>query len=197
MTKKSSKNHRESWANFLCDYVPLAVFFIFYKLVPSSNPLITATIALMITTLIALVVSYILTKKIAKVALFSGLVLAVFGAATIILQNDVFIKMKPTVINLLFAAILFYCYFAKKLWLANLLGAKVQMAKQAWLSLSLRWGGFFVFLACVNEVIWRNFPTVFWVQFKVFGMMPISLIFTFSQVPFMMREMKKFEEKKK
>ena len=197
MTKKSSKNHRESWANFLCDYVPLAVFFIFYKLVPSSNPLITATIALMITTLIALVVSYILTKKIAKVALFSGLVLAVFGAATIILQNDVFIKMKPTVINLLFAAILFYCYFAKKLWLANLLGAKVQMAKQAWLSLSLRWGGFFVFLACVNEVIWRNFPTDFWVQFKVFGMMPISLIFTISQVPFMMREMKKFEEKKK
>lgn len=197
MTKKSSKNHRESWANFLCDYVPLAVFFIFYKLVPSSNPLITATIALMITTLIALVVSYILTKKIAKVALFSGLVLAVFGAATIILQNDVFIKMKPTVINLLFAAILFYCYFAKKLWLANLLGAKVQMAKQAWLSLSLRWGGFFVFLACVNEVIWRNFPTDFWVQFKVFGMMPISLIFTISQVPFMMREMKKFEENKK
>ncbi len=197
MTKKSSKNHRESWANFLCDYVPLAVFFIFYKLVPSSNPLITATIALMITTLIALVVSYILTKKIAKVALFSGLVLAVFGAATIILQNDVFIKMKPTVINLLFAAILFYCYFAKKLWLANLLGAKVQMAKQAWLSLSLRWGGFFVFLACVNEVIWRNFSTDFWVQFKVFGMMPISLIFTISQVPFMMREMKKFEEKKK
>lgn len=197
MTKKSSKNHRESWANFLCDYVPLAVFFIFYKLVPSSNPLITATIALMITTLIALVASYILTKKIAKVALFSGLVLAVFGAATIILQNDVFIKMKPTVINLLFAAILFYCYFAKKLWLANLLGAKVQMAKQAWLSLSLRWGGFFVFLACVNEVIWRNFSTDFWVQFKVFGMMPISLIFTISQVPFMMREMKKFEEKKK
>ena len=197
MTKKSSKNHRESWANFLCDYFPLAVFFIFYKLVPSSNPLITATIALMITTLIALVVSYILTKKIAKVALFSGLVLAVFGAATIILQNDVFIKMKPTVINLLFAAILFYCYFAKKLWLANLLGAKVQMAKQAWLSLSLRWGGFFVFLACVNEVIWRNFSTDFWVQFKVFGMMPISLIFTISQVPFMMREMKKFEEKKK
>ncbi len=197
MTKKSSKNHRESWANFLCDYVPLAVFFIFYKLVPSANPLIAATIALMIATIIALVVAYILTKKIAKVALFSGLVLAVFGAATIILQNDIFIKMKPTVINLIFAAILFYCYFTKKLWLANLIGAKVQMAKQAWLSLSLRWGGFFVFLACLNEVIWRNFSTDFWVQFKVFGMMPISLIFTISQVPFMMKEMKKFEEKKR
>lgn len=193
MKKTSAKNPRESWSNFLCDYCPLAVFFIFYKFVESPNPLMTATIALMIATLIALLIAYILTKKIAKVALFSGLVLAVFGTATIILQNDVFIKMKPTVINLIFAAILFYCYFAKKSWLANLLGAQISMSNNAWLTLSLRWGCFFVFLAFVNEIIWRNFPTDFWVQFKVFGMMPISFIFTISQVPFMMKEIKKFE----
>jgi len=196
MTKNSKKTSHESFASAFCDYVPLAVFFIFYKLVPSANPLISATIALMVATLIALIVAYVLTKKIAKVALFSGLVLAVFGAATVILHNDIFIKMKPTVINLIFAAILFYCYFAKKLWLAKLLGEKVQMANEAWMTLSVRWGGFFIFLAGLNEVIWRNFPTDFWVQFKVFGMMPISFIFTISQVPFMMAEMKKFEEGK-
>ena len=187
------KSSSESWVNFFCDYFPLTIFFIFYKFVESANPLITATIALMVATVIALLAAYILTKKIAKMALFSGLILGVFGAATIILQNDVFIKMKPTVINLLFAAILFYCYFAKKAWLANLLGAKVPMSEKSWLILSGRWGCFFIFLACLNEIIWRNFSTDFWVQFKVFGMMPISLIFTISQLPFMLREMKKFE----
>lgn len=195
MTKKTTKNSRESWANFLCDYFPLAVFFIYYKWVESPNPLVTATIALMISTLIALVVAYILTRKIAKVALFSGLVLAVFGMATVLLQDEVFIKIKPTIVNLIFAAILFYCYFSKKPWIANLLGSKIQMSKAAWLTLSLRWGVLFLFLAILNEVIWRNFSTDFWVQFKVFGMMPISLIFTMSQIPFMMREIKKFEEK--
>lgn len=194
MTKKPVKKSHESWANFLCDYFPLAVFFIFYKWVASPNPLVTATIALMIATLVTLVIAYILTKKIAKVALFSGLVLTVFGLATVILHNEVFIKMKPTVVNLIFAAILFYCYFAKKPWLSNLLGSKIQMSQKAWLILSLRWGGLFLILAILNEVIWRNFPTDFWVQFKVFGMMPVSLIFTISQVPFMMREIKKFEE---
>ncbi|NBV06357.1 MAG: septation protein A [Proteobacteria bacterium] len=193
MTKKTVKNSRESWASFFCDYFPLVVFFIFYKFSAGSNQLITATIALMIATLIALVISYILTKKIAKMALFSGLILGIFGTATIILRDEIFIKMKPTVINLLFAAILFYCYFAKKLWLSNLLGSKVQISNKAWLTLSWRWGCFFVLLACVNEVIWRNFSTDFWVQFKVFGMMPISLIFTISQIPFMINEIKKFE----
>lgn len=195
MTTKSVKNSHESWVSPFCDYFPLAVFFIFYKMVESPNPLIAATIALMVATLIALIVSYIFTRKIAKVALFSGLVLAVFGAATVILQNDVFIKMKPTVINLIFAAILFYCYFSKKLWLANLLGSKINIAPSAWLTLSLRWAIFFVFLASLNEVIWRNFSTDFWVQFKVFGMMPLSLIFTISQLPFLMREIKKLEDK--
>ncbi len=195
MKKNSSKSPRESWANFLCDYCPLAVFFIAYKFVESPNPLITATISLMVATVIALLIAYILTKKIAKMALFSGVILGLFGTATIVLQDEIFIKMKPTVINLLFAAILFYCYFSKKLWLQKLLGSQVQMSDQAWMILSLRWACFFVFLAGVNEVIWRNFPTDFWVQFKVFGMMPLSLIFTISQLPFMMREINAFAKK--
>ncbi len=190
MTKKS----HESFANILCDYVPLVIFFIFYKFIPSSNPLITATIALVISSLVAILASYLLTKKVAKVALFSAIILTFFGSATIFLHDDIFIKMKPTVVNLTFSIILFYCYFAKKLWLSNLLGSKIQISEKSWLQLSLRFAVFFTFLAILNEIIWRSSSTDFWVQFKVFGMMPISIIFMLSQMPFLMREMEKFEK---
>ncbi len=190
----TTKSH-ESLANILCDYVPLVIFFIFYKFIPSSNPLITATIALVISSLIAILASYLLTKKVAKVALFSAIILTFFGSATIFLHDDIFIKMKPTVVNLTFSMILFYCYFAKKLWLSNLLGSKIQISEKSWLQLSLRFAIFFTLLAILNEIIWRSFSTDFWVQFKVFGMMPISIIFMLSQMPFLMREMEKFEKK--
>ncbi len=189
-----TKTPRQSWLDFVCDYLPLVIFFIFYKFVPGENPLITATIALMIATVIALLISYVVTRKIAKVALFSGVILGLFGTATIVLQNEIFIKIKPTVINLLFAVILLYCYFSKKLWMRNLLGSKIKISDGAWLILSVRWGCFFAFLAGLNEIIWRNYSTDFWVQFKVFGMMPIALLFTISQVPFITREIAKEEK---
>jgi intracellular septation protein len=184
------KKSHESLAKFLYDYLPLIVFFAVYKLARTANPLITATIAMVVVTIFALLISYILTRKIPLIALFSGIVLTFFGSLTIFLHNDIFIKMKPTIINLLFAAILFYGYFLKKPFLAFLLGDKIKMNDRAWLTLSMRWAIFFICLAALNEFIWRNFSTDFWVQFKVFGMMPISLIFTFSQLPFMVKEMK-------
>ena len=176
---------------FLYDYLPLIVFFACYKLAKTQDPLVTATIYMIVTTFVALAISYIFTRKIPTVALVSGAVLGVFGGLTIILKDDIFIKMKPTIINLLFAAILFYGYFTKKPFLSYLLGEQIKMNSRAWLTLSLRWAWFFIFLSVLNEVIWRNSSTDSWVQFKVFGMMPISLIFTLSQVPFMLREMKK------
>ena len=150
---------------------------------------------MVITTFFALILGYILTKKIAKVALFSGLILAIFGGLTIALKDEIFIKIKPTIINLIFATILFYGYFTKKPFLSQLLGDQIKMRPAAWLTLSFRWGCLFLFLAILNEVIWRSFSTDFWVQFKVFGMTPISMIFTISQVPFMMAEMKKESQK--
>lgn len=185
------KKSYSSLTKFLYDYLPLIVFFACYKLAKTPNPLVTATIYMIATTFVALIISYILTRKIPMVALASGAILAVFGGLTILLENDIFIKMKPTIINLLFAAILLYGYCAKKPLLSYLLGEQIKMSDQAWLALSMRWAGVFIFLALLNEIIWRNFSTDFWVQFKVFGMMPISLIFTLSQVPFMIREMKK------
>jgi intracellular septation protein len=187
MTKKS----HDSTSKFLCDYAPLIVFFIFYKFVKTDNPLITATIFMVATTALALIISYFLTKKISKVALFSGVVLAIFGGLAISLHDEIFIKIKPTAVNLLFATILFYGYFAKKPFLSYLLGEQIKMSDAAWLILSKRWACFFVFLAALNEVIWREFSTDFWVQFKVFGMMPLSLIFTCLQAPFMLKNIKK------
>ncbi len=185
---------KNSTAKFLYDYLPLIVFFICYKFSSSSEPLITATIFMLATTFIALIISYFLTRNIPKVALISAIVLAFFGGLTVMLKDDIFIKTKPTIINLIFAGILFYSFFTKKPLLSHLLEEQIKMSTEAWLKLSIRWAWFFVFLAGLNEVIWRYFSTDFWVSFKVFGMMPISLIFTISQIPFMVAEIKKREE---
>lgn len=192
-----AKKSHNSLTKFLYDYLPLIVFFTCYKFSKTEHPLITATIYMVITTLSALIFSYVLTRKIPIVALFSGILLTFFGCLTIFLQDEKFIKIKPTIVNLLFATILFYGYLAKKPLLSYLLEGQVKMSNQAWLILSLRWAIFFIFLALLNETIWRCFSTDFWVQFKVFGMMPISLIFTISQLPFMMRETKKMEKQTK
>lgn len=191
MKKKSN----EGIAKFLYDYLPLIVFFGCYKFSKATDPLITATIYMTITTLAALTICYALTKKIPVVALVSGILLTVFGGLTILLKDEVFIKIKPTIINLLFAAVLFYGYLAKKPFLSYILGEQVKMGNKAWLILSRRWAIFFVFLALLNEFIWRSFSTDLWVQFKVLGMMPISMAFTVFQIPFMVKEMKKYTTK--
>ncbi len=190
------KKNIEAACKFLCDYLPLIIFFAFFKLSNSTNPLLSATLAMMVTTLLALLTSFFLLKKIPKVALFSAAILGLFGGLTLFFHNELFIKIKPTVVNLALASILIFGFIKKKPLISYLVGQQIKMDVDAWLKLSLRWGIFFIFLAVLNEVIWRNFSTEFWVKFKVFGMMPISIIFTLSQTPFMIREIKKFETKK-
>lgn len=193
---KNTQNSNESLSKILCDYAPLVVFFISYKFIQSPNPLFFATVCLMIATFIALIISYILTRKISTMALFSGLILGTFGALTIIFKDETFIKMKPTIINCIFAVILLYGYLTQKPIISHLFGSQLKMSDKAWITLSLRWALFFVFLAMLNEIIWRNYSTDFWVQFKVFGMMPLSLVFTLTQMPFMMREMQSASDSK-
>lgn len=194
MSKKSfDKKLNKPASKFLYDYLPIIVFFACYKLAKTPNPLITATIYMIITTFLALIICYVVTKKIPFVALVSGSILAVFGGLTILLEDELFIKIKPTIINLLFALILFYGFFTKKPFLSYILGEQIKMSTKAWLTLSLRWAIFFTFLATINEIVRHNFSTDFWVQFKIFGMLPISLLFILSQAPFVMREIKKSE----
>lgn len=182
---------KDAWAKFLCDYFPLIIFIVVYKFSSAPDPLFLATLYLLVSSFIALIIAYILTKKIAKMPLISAIILGIFGGLTLISGDDLFIKIKPTLINLLFAIFLFYGYFSRRPLIKHLFGESLKMEDKAWLILSLRWGLFFVFLALLNEFIWRNFSTDFWVNFKVFGVFPISMVFTISQVPFMIKNVKK------
>ena len=180
----------EGLLKFLYDYLPIIVFFVCYKLSVVYDKLLIATLAMLFTTFVAIFVSYILTRKIPKVATFSALLLGFFCGLTIFFDDEYYIKIKPTIINLIFSGILFYGNFAQKPMLKFLLGEQLKMNFKDWQILSLRWAYFFCALGILNELIWRNFSTDFWVQFKVFGMMTISMIFTISQVPFIIKAQK-------
>jgi intracellular septation protein len=180
----------EGLLKFLYDYLPIIVFFVCYKISVVYDKLLFATLAMLFTTFVAIFVSYILTRKIPKVATFSALLLGFFCGLTIFFDDEYYIKIKPTIINLIFSGILFYGNFVQKPMLKFLLGEQLKMNFKDWQILSLRWAYFFCALAILNELIWRNFSTDFWVQFKVFGMMTISMMFTISQVPFIIKAQK-------
>lgn len=163
------------------DMGPLLVFFLAYKFAG----LMAATAALIGFTLISLVITYAIEKRVAMLPLISGVAVAIMGSLTLYLHNDTFIKMKPTFVNLLFSAILLGGVFLKKPMLKYVLGSALQLREEGWLLLSLRWGLFFLFLATLNEIIWRHFSEEFWVNFKVFGMFTCTILFTLSQLPLM------------
>ncbi|TCT43107.1 intracellular septation protein [Martelella mediterranea] len=177
---------------------PLLIFFFanlrgewlmktFPVLAPIGTPLLVATALFMAATVISLVLSKIFMGKIPIMPLVSGVVVLVFGALSIGLQNEVFIKMKPTIVNGLFAAVLLGGLFFGKSLLGYVFHSAFQLDDEGWKKLTLRWGLFFVFLAILNEVVWRNFSADTWVNFKVWATMPITIIFTLSQMPLIMR----------
>jgi intracellular septation protein len=152
-----------------------------------GGPLFIATLLFMVATAIALIVSYVLTKTLPIMPLVSGAVVLVFGSLTLYLQDETFIKMKPTIVNSLFGIVLLGgLYFGKSL-LGYVFGNAFKLDAEGWKKLTLRWGIFFLVLAVMNEVVWRNFSTDNWVAFKVWGTMPITLLFTMSQMPLIMK----------
>jgi len=112
-----------------------------------------------------------------------------FGALTIWLHDDTFIKIKVTLINALFGAILLVGLALGRLWLKLIMGEALEMDDEGWRKLTLRWGLFFLFLAGLNEVVWRSVSTDAWVNFKVFGLLPITFVFAFAQAPLMQKHM--------
>lgn len=163
---------------FVLELGPLAVFF----LTNNRYDIFVATGAFMAATVISLIASRILLKKIPVMPLVTGAFILVFGSLTLYLQDDVFIKMKPTIVNLLFAAALGTGLFFGRSLMKILLGEVIKLKDEGWRKLTTRWAYFFLLLAILNEIVWRSFSTDSWVAFKTFGIMPLTMIFMLAQI---------------
>ena len=172
----------KSFIKFLTDFGPLLIFFIFYY--KSGLDLSVAIPPLIIATLVALAIVYILEKKIAPMPLIGGILITFFGGLTLYFNNPIFIYMKPTVVNILFALVLIFGkFFSKEPLLKKLFKNSFKLLDEGWKKFNDRWVLFFLFLATLNEIIWRTQSEEFWVNFKVWGLMPISFLFAALQVP--------------
>ena len=167
----------KSFTKLLVDIGPLAVFFIFY----TRSDLQSAILPFMIATVIAVIFSYITEKKIPIMPTVGAVIILTFGGLTLYFDNDVFFKMKPTIINLLFAGILITGSIMNKPLLKFLFGGALKLQNEGWNILTKRWISFFIALAILNEIIWRTQSTDVWVNFKVFGILPLTFIFTLTQ----------------
>jgi intracellular septation protein len=169
----------------LIEMGPLVAFFI----ANWKGGIFWGTGVFMVATVIALAASWIMTRKLAMVPLVSAVFVALFGALTLWLQSDVFIKVKVTLINALFGALLLGGVAFGKHYLKLVMGEAIKLEELAWRALSIRWGVFFFALAGLNEIVWRNFTTDQWVNFKVFGLLPLTLVFAFANAPYMTKHM--------
>jgi intracellular septation protein len=154
-----------------------------------------ATGLFVIATLAALTVNYALIRKLPIMPMVSAVVVVVFGGLTLALQNDVFIKLKPTIVNTMFGVILLGGLYFRKPLLAIVLDSMFELTEEGWRKLTFRWALFFFALAILNEIVWRTQTTDFWVSFKVFGIMPLTILFALAQTPLLLRhDMSKKDE---
>ncbi len=183
---------------FLLELGPGLVFFFvtlrgewlaqkFPALAELGGPIFIATGLFMAATIVALAVSWALVRTLPIMPLVSGVVVLIFGALTLYLQDDVFIKMKPTIVNALFGVTLLGGLAFGKSLLGYVFDEAFHLDAEGWRKLTFRWGLFFLFLAVLNEVVWRSFSTDFWVAFKVWATIPITILFTVSQMPLVIR----------
>ena len=171
----------KSFLKFITDFGPLLVFFFYYY--NSDKNLKIAIPPFIIATIISLAIVWILEKKIPMVPLIGGILITFFGGLTIYFNNPVFIYIKPTIINILFGlALLFGKYFTNEPILKKILGKSIVLKDEGWNILSRRWIFFFFSIALLNEIVWRTQSEEFWVNFKVWGLLPITFIFTAFQV---------------
>jgi len=170
-----------SFLKFASDFGPLAIFFFYYY--NNDKNLSVAIPPLIVATLIALAVVWFFEKRIPMMPLISGILITFFGLLTIITDDMRFIYMKPTIINILFALALFFGkYFTNEPILKKIMGKSIALTNIGWELLNKRWMFFFLGLAILNECIWRTQTEEFWVNFKVWGMLPITLVFTVFQI---------------
>lgn len=171
------------WRKLAFEMGPLIIFF-------ATNfiwGLIPATAVLVVATLISVAASYVIDRHIPMMALVATAFLALFGGLTVLFEDEFFIKIKPTVVSGLFGAFLLGGYLIGKSPLKLMMSLMLDLEEEGWRKLTFRWGLFFLFLAGLNEVVWRTVSTDAWVSFKVFGLMPITMVFAASQMPLMQK----------
>ena len=173
------------WLKSAVDYGPLAVFFASYLMLG----LMAATAALIAASLIAVSLAWLLERRVPVVPLVTAAIVLVFGGLTLWLQDETFIKMKPTIVQAIFALVLLGGLAMGRPLLKPLLAPMMPpMSERAWRQFTLRYGLFFVAMAALNELVWRTQSTDFWVTFKVFGLPGLTFLFILSQLPFVGRE---------
>ena len=171
----------KSLLKFVTDFGPLAIFFFFYY--DSGKDLKIAIPPFIVATLVALVIVWFLEKKIPMVPLIGGVLITFFGGLTIYFDNPIFIYIKPTIINILFGlALLFGKFFTNEPVLKKIMGKSIALTDVGWELLNRRWMYFFFVLALLNECVWRTQSEEFWVNFKVWGFLPITFVFTGFQI---------------
>jgi intracellular septation protein len=180
---ESPRRRASPGVKLLIEAGPLLVFFLTNK----GYGIFAATGAFMLAIVASLAASWTLERRLPPMALFTAVFVLVFGGLTLWLDDELFIKLKPTIVNALFALILGLGLASRKLLLKVAFGEAFRLTEEGWRALTLRWIAFFVLLALVNEIVWRNFSTDAWVSFKVFGILPLTVLFSLSLVPLIHR----------
>jgi intracellular septation protein len=175
----SETKQSPGWLRPVVEYGPLVAFFIAY----SMADLFVATASIMVATALALALSYIVERRVPVTPLITAGIIGVFGGLTLWLQDETFIKMKPTIIQAIFGTVLISGLLAKRLFLKSLMGAAWHITDEGWRVLTVRFSLFFFLSAMLNEAVWRTQSTDLWVNFKVFGLMGLTLIFILTQLP--------------
>jgi len=165
------------------DLGPLLIFFVANALFK----IYVATGAFMVAMVVVIAIGFVIERKISPVPLITGALVLVFGGLTLWLQNEMFIKVKPTILYALFAAVLLGGMTSGRLLIKYAFGQAFQLNERGWRALTWRWAAFFAVLAVANEIVWRNFTTDTWVAFKVWGIFPLIFLFSAAQIPFVMK----------
>jgi intracellular septation protein len=165
------------------DLGPLIIFFI----ANARFDIFVATGTFMVAITIAIAIGFAIERKVSPMPLVTLVLVLVFGGLTLWLENEIFIKMKPTVLYVMFAAVLWGGLIAGRIFLKYLLAQSLNLPDVAWRTLTYRWVVFFLSLALLNEFVWRSFSTDVWVAFKVWGVLPLTFLFVLTQTPFIAR----------
>lgn len=171
------------WLRMALEAGPLVIFFV----VNAQAGILPATGVFMAVTLISLSVNYAMECKLPTMPLITGVFVLIFGGLTLAFEDDFFIKLKPTIVNGMFAGALFFGLAMRRNLLKIMLQAAVQLDAEGWRRLTWRWAWFFLVLAVLNEAVWRTQTTDFWVAFKLWGILPLTIAFSALQIPLILR----------